>query len=136
MLGALLMDNMKQNKFTYSGGFRETCTSLLKTFDKCLMELNSVVSGKTTAPDEYAVCNAEYKFRYISPDNIAEFASNLLKVIVGDMISTRVADIEKFSVEAATRFVGENDCDPFIWTTIMATGNYPSNSMTLNDLLV
>ena len=127
---------MKQNKFTYSGGFRETCTSLLKTFDKCLMELNSVVSGKTTAPDEYAVCNAEYKFRYISPDNIAEFASNLMKVIVGDMISTRVADVEKFSVESATRFVGENDCDPFNWTTIMATGNYPSNSMTLNDLLV
>ena len=130
------MDNMKPNKFAYSGGFKETCTSLLKTFDKCLMELNSVVSGKTTAPDEYAVCNAEYKFRYISPDNIAEFASNLMKVIVGDMISTRVADVEKFSVESATRFVGENDCDPFNWTTIMATGNYPSNSMTLNDLLV
>lgn len=130
------MDNMKPNKFTYSGGFRETCTSLLKTFDKCLMELNSVVSGKTTAPDEYAVCNAEYKFRYISPDNIAEFASNLMKVIAGNMISTRVADVEKFAVESATRFVGENDCDPFNWTTIMATGKYPSNSMTLNDLLV
>lgn len=130
------MDNMKPNKFAYSGGFKETCTSLLKTFDKCLMELNSVVSGKTTAPDEYAVCNAEYKFRYISPDNIAEFASNLTKVVACNMISTRVADIEKFSVESATRFVGENDCDPFNWTTIMATGNYPNNSMTLNDLLV
>ena len=130
------MDNIKPTKFTYSGGFEETCSSLLKTFDKCLMELNSVVSGKTTAPDEYAVCNAEYKFRYISPENIAEFASNLIKVIKNGMISTRVADVEKFAVESVTRFVAGNDCDPFNWGTIMATGKYTSNSMTLNDLVV
>lgn len=133
------MDNMKPVdavKFTYSSGFKETCESLMKTFDHSMEELHKVVTGRTTAPDEYAVCNSEYKFRYISPENIAEYVSNLIKVLEMQMIGPNVTDVERFSVESACRFVGENDCDPFKWGTINANGTYTRDDMGLNDLVV
>lgn len=129
------MDNPKV-QFTYSNGFRKKCEAMLKVFDGTLVELNKVVSGKVGAPDEYAVVNAEYKFRYISPDNIAEFASNLIKVLQFKMIRPNVCDMEAFAVESATRFVGENDCDPFEWTTMFEKKAYANNHMTLGDLIV
>ena len=124
------------HKFVFSNEFKETCKSLLDTYDKTMMELNKVLTNKTTPPDEYAVCNARYAFRYISPDNISEFASFLMKVLLNDMIRAHVTDVEKFAVECATTFVANNNCTPFRLETIMATSKYPSDTMTLQDLVI
>ena len=129
------MDIKNDNKFTFSSGFKETCESLLKTYDHSLSELHDVVIGKTIAPDEYSVCNSEYRFRYISPENIAEYSSNLVKALLHEMIFPNVSDVEKFSVESACRFVGENDCDPFKFGSIYETKQYTDADMNLSDLI-
>lgn len=130
------MDNKNDVKFIYNNGFRETCESMLKTYDHSLNELRNVVTGKTVAPDEYAVCNREYKFRYISPNNIAEYASLLIRVLFNHLISVNVTDIEKFSVECACRFVGENDCDGFKWDNIYEDSGYTRHDIGLRELIV
>lgn len=135
------MDNIlnkavEKPKFEFSSGFNETCESMFNVYDKTMFELSKVISGKTVAPDEYGVCNSGYSFRYISPDDIAEFTSNLIKVISGKMISPNVTDVEKFAVKSACMFVENHNCTPFKWETIYDENRYARYDMGLSDLVV
>lgn len=135
------MDNIlnkavEKPKFEFSSGFNETCESMFNVYDKTMLELSKVISGKTVAPDEYGVCNSGYSFRYISPDDIAEFTSNLIKVISGKMISPNVTDVEKFAVKSACMFVENHNCTPFKWETIYDENRYARYDMGLSDLVV
>lgn len=122
--------------FAYSREFPNEIESVLKIYDKVFKELTSISNGTIEFSDEYGVCNNRYKFRYITPSDIATFVSNLIKVLESRVLNPNIADVEKFAVMSAKQFVENNKGVPIENSSIYGLYKYTLADMTLNDLLV
>ena len=106
-------------------------------YDETYDTLSKILSSSTVnTPDEYGVCNNEYKFRYIKPENIASYASYLMKALKKDLISPNINDMEKFAVQSVKNFMKENKCTNIENSSIYGIYRYTSDTMTLKDLIL
>lgn len=128
--------NMPKREFAFSHEFPNEITLALKAYDRVFKELTSISSGKLPVEDEYGICNNLYKFRYITPSDIATFTSNLIKVLHSQMIHPQVTDLEKFAVMSVKQFMIDHSCVPIEHSSIYALYHYTTDNMTLKDLLL
>ena len=125
-----------KREFAFSQEFPNEIVVALKAFDRVFKELTSLSNGKIAFNEEYGVVNNLYKFRYITPNDIATYVSNLIKVIKSNMIHPHVNDLQKFSVVCAKQFVQDHGGVPIEHSSIYGLYNYTTDNMTLRDLLV
>jgi hypothetical protein len=122
--------------FAFSREFPDQITMALKMYDHVFKQLTSIADGKIEFSDEYGVCNNRYKFRYITPSDVATFASNLIKVLETRALNPTIADLDKFSVMFVKQLMNEHGCVPIEDSSIFGLYKYTTATMTLNDLLV
>ena len=122
--------------FAFSREFPDQITMALKMYDHVFKQLTSIASGNIEFSDEYGVCNNRYKFRYITPSDVATFASNLIKVLETRSLNPTIADLDKFSVMFVKQLMNEHGCIPIEDSSIFGLYKYTTANMTLNDLLV
>ena len=124
-------------KFHFDESFKRTFDTVIDVYAKTLNELNKVSSGKTLK-SEFGVCNCTYKMRYITPENISEYVSNLIKGIDSCLFEHNSTDIEMFSVASVKRFIEDNGCDVFESSSVLSSShNYVNpKEYTLQDLLL
>ncbi len=125
----------KKSVVEFSSEFSTSFDKSIISYDDALDHLQSVVNGKDF--DEYGICNCCYNLRYITPNDISEYISNLIKAVSMKLIECNVADLEKFSVEMAKQFIAKNSGLPVERDNIFAKGTYSDpRTDTLMDLLV
>lgn len=124
-------------KFHFDESFKRTFDTVIDVYAKTLNELNKVSSGKMLK-SEFGVCNCTYKMRYITPENISEYVSNLIKGIDSCLFEHNSTDIEMFSVASVKRFIEDNGCDVFESSSVLSSShNYVNpKEYTLQDLLL
>jgi hypothetical protein len=127
----------KKNPFTFNKEFKREFDCVMKVYDETFSEFHKVTSSTTVdVPDEYGVCNNNYKLRFITPTNISSFISYIMKALKNQLIKPNIGDMEKFAVATAKQFIADNGCVPMEDSSIYATGDYSSDHMTLQDLLL
>ena len=125
----------KKSIVEFSSEFSTSFDKSIISYDDALDHLQSVVNGKDF--DEYGICNCCYNLRYITPNDISEYISNLIKAVSMKLIECNIADLEKFSVEMAKQFIAKNSGLPVERDNIFAKGTYSDpRTDTLMDLLV
>jgi len=128
--------DIPKREFAFSHEFPNEVTLALKAYDRVFKELTSINAGKNECKEDYGICNNLYKFRYITPSDIATYTSNLIKVLHSHMIHPQIADLEKFSVMSVKQFMIDHSCVPIEHSSIYGLYNYTTDNMTLKDLLV
>ena len=124
-------------QFEFSSAFTREFDCMMKMYDETYDTLSKVLSSSTVdMKDEYGVCNNNYKFRYIKPENIASYVSYLMKALSKQLISYNISDMEKFSVQSVKNFMIENKCVPIENSSIYGLYRYTSDTMTLKDLVI
>ena len=119
----------------FSPEFLSSFDKSILSYDNTLDQLQSLINGKGF--DEYGICNCQYNMWYITPSDISEYISNLFKAISMKLIQCDIADLEKFSVEMAKRFIEKNCGKNVPLDNIFALGTYADpRTETLMDLLV
>ena len=111
-------------------------TSLKEILDEYTSSLSVLEKSHGTA-DGYGVCNSTYKMRYITPNNVSTYISNLSKAMTNNLVGLNASDIEMFTVASVMRFMDENGCVPFNDTSVINLyGKVNPQVHTLRDLLV
>jgi len=126
-----------KNNFKFDQSFNETFNSMIDMYTQSLDILNEVSSGKSV-DDEYGICNCSYKLRFITPNDVSTYISNLVKALENDMFHGNVADIEMFTVASVKRFIEENGCVPFEDSLLMSKDHRYVNpkEQNLHDLIL
>ena len=132
-----VVETKQHCQFEFTSSFNREFDCMMKLYDETYATLSKVVSSSTVdIPNEYGVCNNNYKFRYIKPENIASYISYLMKALKKDLISPNYDDLEKFSVQSVKNFMKENECVPIENSSIYGLYRYTSDTMTLKDLTI
>jgi hypothetical protein len=99
------------NGFTvaFSDDFQKHFQSLKLLLTKTMTEIDSL---KTKSEPLYGTCNTSYTLRFITPDNVSSFVSNLLTAFDKQLITRNIGDLEAFTTESIRRFLKENECPP------------------------
>ena len=120
----------------FSSEFLSSFDKSISAYDDAIDSLHALISGKGF-DDEYGICNCSYDMRYITPNDISTYINDLFKAISMKLIKCDIADLEKFSVEMAKRFIAANTGKDVTPDNIFAMSKYfdPRNA-TLMDLLV
>lgn len=127
-------DSRKVKPFKFSDSFLAGFNSLITTYDKKIEDLNKVKS-LIDKDAHHGVCNCSYKMRYIKPEDISTFISNLEKAMENHFFKPRTTDCDLFAVESVKRFLNANGCVPFDAPTIMGNpGAVIPKGATLADL--
>lgn len=120
----------------FSSEFIHSFDANIASYDDALNQLQSLVNGKGFE-DEYGICNCRYEMWYITPKDISQYISDLLKAISMKLITCDVSDLEKFSVEIAKRFISQNTGNNIEPDNIFASSKYFNpETAGLMDLLV
>ncbi len=120
----------------FSPEFLASFDKSIAMYDDTLDQLQALVQGKGF-DEEYGICNCRYEMRYITPNDVSAFISDLLKAISMKLIACDIADLEKFSVEMAKNFIHKNTGECIEPDNIFATSKYADpRSETLMDMLV
>ena len=132
---ALSVNQDASNKFSFDTSFKSSFDGLMKAYSDALSKLNSVVSGKDLK-SEYGVCCCSYKLRYVTPNDMSTYISNLVKGLETGLFEDRINDIELFTVASVKRFVEDNGCPTFESSAALDSAhNYVNPSeCTLHDL--
>lgn len=127
-------DSRKVKPFKFSDSFLTGFNSLITTYDKKIEDLNKVKS-LIDKDAHHGVCNCSYKMRYIRPEDISTFISNLERAMENHLFKPHTSDCDLFAVESVKRFLQANGCVPFDAATIMGNpgANIPKGA-TLADL--
>ena len=120
----------------FSPEFLQSFDASITSYDETLDQLQSLINGKGF-DDEYGICNCRYEMRYITPNDISTYISNLLKAISMRLITCDICDLEKFSVEMAKQFIEQNTGNVIDRENIFAMSKYSDPRVqTLMELLV
>ena len=127
-------DSRKVKPFKFSDSFLAGFNSLITTYDKKIEDLNKVKS-LIDKDAHHGVCNCSYKMRYIKPEDISTFISNLERAMENHLFKPHTSDCDLFAVESVKRFLQANGCVPFDAATIMGNpGADIPKGATLTDL--
>lgn len=123
--------------FTFSDKFLATFKSMVDTYASTLESLNSEVNSSSTC--DYGYCSTNYSLRIITPHNISEYVSNIIKAFEVGLLNYNVNDIQMFTVASVKKFLEENDCVPFEHTSmsnVLSDKYINPKEYTLTDLLI
>lgn len=121
--------------FSFENSFLNEFNGMMKTISVLEDRLNkSVIDNKTGIT--YGICKCCYKMRYITPNDISLYISDLVKAFQSRAIGTNPADIEMFNVAMAKRFIEENGCEPFESSTVNNRQYVNPKTCTLQDLIL
>lgn len=127
-------DSRKIKPFKFSDSFLAGFNSLITTYDKKIEDLNKVKS-LIDKDAHHGVCNCSYKMRYIKPEDISTFISNLERAMENHLFKPHTSDCDLFAVESVKRFLQANGSVPFDAPTIMGNpGADIPKGATLADL--
>lgn len=123
-------------KFSFSDSFNKSFDVLIDVFSDAMNALNKASTGKGLA-SEYGVCSCTYKLRYVTPNDVSTYVSNLIKGLETNLFHDRIGDVELFTVASVKRFIEDNKCPPFeSSSTLYDANNYVNpKEYTLNDLV-
>lgn len=132
-----IIEKDSNRKFQFDESFKQTFDTVIDIYAKTLNELNNVSTGKKIK-SEFGVCNCSYKMRFITPENVSEYVSNLIKGIESGLFEHRSTDIEIFSVASVKKFIESNGGDVFESSSVLSGSRDYVNpkEYTLNDLLL
>lgn len=122
-------------KIQFDNSFKESFNAMIDIYGQSIDKLNKVMTGETIK-SEYGVCSCSYNMRYITPNDISTYISNLVKGIETGWFNDRIADTEMFTVASVKRFIEANGCPPFETSSVLDDSNRyvdPKNQ-TLHDL--
>lgn len=120
-------------EFSFSQSFLKSFNDMISSLDE---NMDKLTKGCNSFNCEYGICNHAYKMRYITPNDVSTYVSNLAKVFNNHLINMNVDDIEMFTVVSVKKIIEENDCAPFENTTVNAGAYINPGKYTLKDLLV
>jgi len=131
----LIVDCEKKPSFEFSASFKKSFDALIDAYSKALAKLNKVSTGKDFK-SAYGVCSCSYKLRYITPNDVSTYVSNLIKGLESGLFKDRVGDVELFTVASVKRFIEDNGCPAFEDSTAIDEANNYVNpkEQTLHDL--
>lgn len=134
---AFVMDSPSGSpkKFTFSDSFNRSFDALIDVYADSLAALNKVATGKALK-SEYGVCSCTYKLRYVTPNDVSTYVSNLIKGLEKGLFHDRIGDVELFTVASVKRFIEDNKCPAFETSSVLDDShNYVNpKEYTLNDL--
>lgn len=128
-------DKPQKKRFEFSGSFKRSFDALINVYADALANLNKVASGKSLK-SEYGVCSCDYKLRYVTPNDVSTYISNLIKGLETGLFHDRIGDVELFTVSSVKRFIEDNGCPAFETSSVLDKAhNYVNpKEHTLNDL--
>lgn len=124
-----------KHRFQFSESFKRSFDATIGAYADALSELNKVSTGKSITA-EYGVCACKYNLRYITPNDVSTYVSNLIKGLESGLFHDRIADVEMFTVASVKRFIEDNDCVPFESSSVLDDAHRYVNpkECTLRDL--
>lgn len=134
MVGTIV-SNDQQKTFRFDEDF-------LHKFDKMSVSYNELLDAihkcPVTKEDKYVICRKMCKVRYILPEDISTYVSNVISAINNQLIDMSVTDFEMFAVTSAKRFIDKNGCDPFEDSTLSGVNGYinPKNLSLIGLLAI
>lgn len=119
----------------FDNSFKESFDVLIDGFSKSIDKLNRVATGKELK-SEYGVCSCSYHLRYITPNDVSTYVSNLIKAFENNLFHASVSDTEMFTVASVKRFIEDNGCPAFETSSALEGTNRYINpkTQTLTDL--
>lgn len=122
-------------KFEFDNAFKETFNAMVAVYSKSIDKLNKI-SKADSIKSEYGVCSCSYKLRFITPNDVSTYVSNLIKALDNDMFHDRTGDAEMFTVASVKRFIEANGCSPFESSSVLDDAHRYVNpkEQTLHDL--
>ena len=93
--------------------------------DACIYDNDGTMWGAQTSQDlnkvkslidkdaHHGVCNCSYKMRYITPENVSTFISNIEKAMANKLLKPKMGDCDLFAVSSVKKFLEGNGCVPF-----------------------
>ena len=122
-------------KFSFSDSFNKSFDALIDVYADSLTALNKAATGKALK-SEYGVCSCTYKLRYVTPNDVSTYVSNLIKGLEKGIFHDRIADVELFTVASVKRFIEDNKCPAFETSAVLDDAhNYVNpKECTLQDL--
>lgn len=133
---AIIVDSPSETtKFEFSKSFKQSFDALIKVYADALAELNKVSTGKALK-SEYGVCSCTYKLRYVTPNDVSTYVSNLIKGLENGLFKDRISDVELFTVASVKRFIEDNKCPAFEESSVVKRdhGYVNPKEQTLHDL--
>lgn len=133
---AFIVDSPSETtKFEFSDSFKKSFDALIKVYADALAELNKVSTGKALK-SEYGVCSCTYKLRYVTPNDVSTYVSNLIKGLENGLFKDRIGDVELFTVASVKRFIEDNKCPAFEESSVVKRdhGYVNPKEQTLHDL--
>lgn len=121
-------------QFKFSDSFLVSFKTLMSAYDKKIEELHNI-SSLIDKDAHHGVCNCSYKMRYITPENVSTFISNLEKAMSNHLLKPKMGDCDLFAVSSVKKFLDGNGCVPFDAFSLMGNpGADIPKGATLADL--
>lgn len=133
--GFIVASDTPKAKFEFSASFKRSFDALIDVYADALAKLNKVASGKDLN-SEYGVCSCTYKLRYVTPNDVSTYVSNLVKGLESGLFKDRISDVELFTVASVKRFIEDNGCPAFETSSVINKSHAYVNpkEQTLHDL--
>ena len=120
--------------FKFSDSFFAGFKALISAYDKKIEELHNI-SSLIDKDAHHGVCNCSYKMRYITPENVSTFISNIEKAMANKLLKPKMGDCDLFAVSSVKKFLEGNGCVPFDAFSLMGNpGADIPKGATLADL--
>lgn len=120
--------------FKFSDSFFAGFKALISAYDKKIEELHNI-SSLIDKDAHHGVCNCSYKMRYITPENVSTFISNIEKAMANKLLKPKMGDCDLFAVSSVKKFLDGNGCVPFDAFSLMGNpGADIPKGATLADL--
>lgn len=120
--------------FKFSDSFLIGFKTMISAYDKKIEELHNI-SSLIDKDAHHGVCNCSYKMRYITPENVSTFISNIEKAMANKLLKPKMGDCDLFAVSSVKKFLEGNGCVPFDAFSLMGNpGADIPKGATLADL--
>ena len=123
-----------RNRFQFDSEFKSSFDSALKLCDTLLTELSNLNASDL---DEYGICVSDYSFRYISPEDVSTFISNIVKLgEPGCPFLFTASELSMFTVASIKRFNDEHGGVPFEHSAVHNRSYVNPRYTTVQDLML
>lgn len=128
------MNNDHTKAFKFCPGFMDKFNHEIECYSKTFDRLDKALKGE--APKVLGMYNRDYCMRLITPEQISDYATYLVKAFQNRLISPTIGDLEKLSVVYVQKLIKDSAYSPLEDTDIY--GNYidiNAQGMSLDELI-
>lgn len=131
----MIKSETTRNNFRFDTEFKTSFDSVLRLCDSVLQDLSKLDDSKF---DEYGICVTDYSFRYITPEDVSTYISNLVKLAQqsSDVFKFCASELDMFTVASIKKFVADHDGVPFESSTAKNRAYVNPRNTTIQDLML